>query len=728
MPAPDPPSLEVALRIEQVCNRFETAWKGEPRIEDFLDGWSGPGRLALLRELVLLDVEYRQQRGLTWSAGHYGARFSECDPGWFSDPVPVETAAPSAPRNGPPTDSFPAGKNGPTSAEGNRTPLHSFGDYEVLEEIARGAMGVVYRARQKSLNRLVALKVILAGPLASPGQVERFRAEAENAASLEHPYIVPIYEVGEHDRLPFFSMKLIEGGTLARHPAKDIPPLEAARLLAMVARAVHFAHQHGILHRDLKPSNILLDAQGQPHVTDFSLAKRVREGAGSTVSGAIAGTPSYMAPEQTEAKQPLSTAADVYGLGAVLYELLAGRPPFKAETPLDTMFQVMHNEPLPPSRVAPAVPRDLETICLKCLRKEPSRRYASAEALAEDLERFVNGEPVSARPVGRLERGWRWCRRNPALAAALASVLLVFAAGATVSTVFAIRESDARGKAESERTEAVKQKGIADDERTEAVKQKGIADDQRAVAENTARRLVATTFAYAAGRTVTLIPPTGPPAWYAWTRREPLDTASDATDKPFAVHGDSLALVELLPRCARRYRLRVEVHHESLQGEGTVGVYFGHSRKAAGAGSFVHGFCALNFNDIRTLPDQEMNHLRMSMHLAYPKPTDPGQLAIRKADAAVFTDFKPAGIRGPDHWRVLEVEASPERIKVTWDHTPLKDLARADLDKTARFLLENSRVRPDEDPRFETDEALGLFVFQGTAWFRSFTIEPLPDN
>jgi len=423
---------EAARRIESVCNRFEKAWTTEPAppIETFLDGWKGAERLALLRELVLLDGEYRRRRGMAWSGEEYQKRFPELGVAWLKEALASIGAAVAGPKttplagipkgepNHPPADTVAVEQTAPEK-------VRYFGDYAVLEEIARGGMGVVYKARQVSLNRIVALKMILAGQLASAGDIQRFRTEAENAASLDHPHIVPIYEVGKHDDQHFFSMKLIEGGTLSRYCGKQrVEPKVVARLLATVARAVHFAHQRGILHRDLKPSNILLDGQGQPHVTDFGLAKRVQDGMGPSVSGVISGTPSYMAPEQAEAKQRLSTAADVYSLGAVLYELLSGRPPFKAETPLDTLLQVMREEPMPPSRHRSGVPRDLEVICLKCLRKEPEKRYSSAESLAADLERYLAGEPIQARAVGRLERAVKWVKRNPAVAALVALVVL----------------------------------------------------------------------------------------------------------------------------------------------------------------------------------------------------------------------------------------------------------------------------------------------------------------
>lgn len=287
-------------------------------------------------------------------------------------------------------------------------PPRVVGDYELLGEIARGGMGVVWRARQVGLNRVVALKLILRGDLARDSDRLRFRAEAEAAARLTHPNIVTVFEVSEHDGQPFLAMQFIDGPTLAqRLAAGPLPPREAAGVLAKVVRAIEHAHRHGILHRDLKPSNILLDAAGEPHVTDFGLVKFSRDAqfsersaGGATVSGEILGTPAYMAPEQAAGRSDVAPAADVYALGGILYELLTGRPPFQASTPLETLMLVMEQEPVPPRLLNPGVPRELEAVCLKCLNKSPGGRYAGAGELADDLDAFLRGDPVSVQSSG----------------------------------------------------------------------------------------------------------------------------------------------------------------------------------------------------------------------------------------------------------------------------------------------------------------------------------------
>lgn len=314
-----------------------------------------------------------------------------------------------------------------------------FGDYELTQELGRGGMGIVFKARQISIGRTVALKMVLSGRLASPSEAMRFRLEAEAAAQLNHPHIVPLYEVGEVNGQLFFTMPLIDGGSLAEHVDRfPGDPGAAADLMAQIAEAVEVAHRHGIIHRDLKPGNILLDKGGVPHVTDFGLAIRLGSDQHLTESGAIVGTASYMAPEQAAGrKQDLTTAVDVYGLGVILYELLTGAPPFEGETTLETLRLVQEREPASIRLLNDRVDRDLEAICLKCLEKAPARRYAFAQKLADDLRRWRRGEQTEARPIGLPGRLWRWCRRHPERATFTAIALLLTLAALGVAAMIA---------------------------------------------------------------------------------------------------------------------------------------------------------------------------------------------------------------------------------------------------------------------------------------------------
>lgn len=339
--------------------------------------------------------------------------------------------------------------------------------YQILGRLGHGSMGVVYKARHLALGRPVALKMIREGTGARPTMLARFHLEARAVARLQHPNIIQIFEATEYAGCPFLVLEYVEGGSLEKQLTGTPQPVpQAAQLVQTLARAVHAAHQRGILHRDLKPANVLLTADGTPKISDFGLAKLLGEEANQTQSGMIVGTPSYMAPEQASGrvgpgqkggKPEMGPAADVYALGAILYELLTGRPPFRAETSLDTVMQVLAQEPVSPSRLNPKVPRDLETICLKCLEKDPRKRYASAETLGEDLQRFLRGKPILARPVSPAERWWRWARRNPSLAAtsalASAAVLAVTVFSILLAESQATESKLAREQAEREARE-----------------------------------------------------------------------------------------------------------------------------------------------------------------------------------------------------------------------------------------------------------------------------------
>jgi tetratricopeptide (TPR) repeat protein/predicted Ser/Thr protein kinase len=403
-------------------------------------------------DLIYHEVVLREERGEAPRLEEYLGRFPQ-----YAAPLrcqfevhQVIEAGPTPTRGdfGVPSADMP----GPPGASG----LPAIAGYEVLEELGCGGQGIVYRARQEGLNRLVALKILLAGAHARPENRARLRTEAAAVARLQHPNIVQIYEVGDQEGRPYLAMEYVEGGSLARRMARaPVPARRAADLVATLARAVQHAHQRHIIHRDLKPANVLLTEDGQPKITDFGLAKVLVGGDGPTQSGEILGTPSYMAPEQAEGKnREVSPAVDVYALGAILYELLTGRPPFLGATPLETLLQVQQMEAVPPARLQPKVPRDLETICLKCLQKQPAKRYADAAGLAEDLRRFLGGEPIRARRIGWWERGVKWVKRRPAAAVGAAVATAAVLSMVALGLVYNRQLNRALGDAEGQRQHA----------------------------------------------------------------------------------------------------------------------------------------------------------------------------------------------------------------------------------------------------------------------------------
>jgi serine/threonine-protein kinase len=411
--ATDP--IAVARRVDALCERFENDWRrgANPAIEDYLPSREDPVWMHALRELVALERELRSDAGESASPAEYRKRFPD-----GSSLLDDALGGPET-RTAPPTRTrTPAPALEPLAGA-------RIGDHELIEEIGRGGMGVVFRARHVLIGRTVALKMILSGDFASESETLRFRAEAEAVANLDHPHIVPIYEVGEHAGRPYYTMRLLPGGSLAqRIRTSRLDARSAARLIATVARAMDHAHCRGFIHRDLKPPNVLFDEAGKPFVTDFGLAKRLGQ-TGPTGHGAPMGTPGYMAPEQAAGRRDVTASADIYSLGAILYELVAGRPPFRAATVIETLVQVMEGDAVSPRRLNPAVPADLDFICLKCLERDPARRYGSAGALADDLDRYLLGEVVEASRGSLAGAVLRKARQEPELATRLGALAIL---------------------------------------------------------------------------------------------------------------------------------------------------------------------------------------------------------------------------------------------------------------------------------------------------------------
>ena len=483
---------------ELVCIEMEFLWKqaagqntdadaasAPTALEDYLQRFPQLDTPPCRERLVSEEIACRLKHHADIDAEDLCRRFPDLvtDTAWVLQRVEAMEKQAAAGR-GSSSDRTITGSQ--TAASASEPGLRSFGDYELIQEIARGGMGVVYKARQTKLNRIVALKMILSGQLASSEDVQRFYVEAEAAASLEHPGIVPIHEIGEHDDQHFFSMGFIEGDSLdAQVKNGPLPPREAATVLRQIAEAIRYAHERGVIHRDLKPANILIDAGGQPKVTDFGLAKKTEGNSEMTGTGQILGTPGYMPPEQARGDiDNIGPAADTYALGAILYALLTGRPPFQSTTVMETLVAVLEQEPVAPRQLNPGLDPDLETICLKCLQKDIKRRYATTGALVDELDRYLNDEPIQARPIGQLERTWRWCKRKPALAGlgALAAILLLTLGigGPLVAlqqSEYAQQESKLRKKAVVAQLAEAELRKFATEKAAEAERQRKIAQE-----------------------------------------------------------------------------------------------------------------------------------------------------------------------------------------------------------------------------------------------------------
>jgi hypothetical protein len=523
--------------LKRILERFENAWRcgDEPALDDYLAEIDDERR-ALLIELVHEDLAYRLQAGQAARVESYLERYSELrsDPAVLLDllaaeyllrqargaavtfeeyrdrfpeqaadmprqvalrqaagkglatvdsPAEAVTVPPAGPNPAAPAVATAATTDPASPCEHPAAQRVLVPGYEVLGLLGQGGMGIVYQARQTSLGRVVALKMVLHAGHAGDEERRRFRAEAEAIARLKHPNVVQVHEVGESGGVPFFAMEFCEGGSLdAQLDGTPWQPAKAAVLVQTLAGAMHAAHQAGVVHRDLKPANVLLTADGTPKVTDFGLAKRL-DMPGPTRTGAVMGTPSYMAPEQAGGRKDVGPAADVWALGALLYELLTGRPPFKAATDLDTVLQVLGEEPVAVRRLQPKVPRDLETICHQCLQKDPNKRYPSAAALAEDLRRFGASEPVAARPVGAAGRAVRWARRRPAVAGLLALVAAVSAAGVGGILWYYAEALTQRNAAQAQAQRADEQAQRADGQAQRAEQKAADAQREKAMAD-----------------------------------------------------------------------------------------------------------------------------------------------------------------------------------------------------------------------------------------------------
>jgi eukaryotic-like serine/threonine-protein kinase len=576
------------------------------------------------------------------------------------------------------------------------------GKYTILEAGLAGGMGIVYKVRDADLDRIVALKIIKGGIFATEEAVARFHCEARAAARLNHPNIIPVHEIGQERGCPYFTMAFAWGGSLAQHRKRFADPRAAAALVETIARAVHYAHKNGILHRDLKPANILFDARGTPLVSDFGLAKFVDANLELTQSGQVLGTPSYMAPEQASGQSDqISAQTDVWALGVILYELLTDRRPFVGASQEDQLRKVQTTEPPRPRSLNRSLDRALERVVLKCLEKEPSRRYASAKALADDLARWQRGEPVLAQPPSWPIRAGRAIRRYraPVLRVVLAAVLLVLAALAW------------RGVSPSAPP---------------------VEEGQRSALEEKLAQL-------RRGEKVTLLGESGPPVWWRWWPSKVGGGILPDMKSGFRVYaGKQPIMLELLPTAPKHYRLRAQVQHaDSRTAHGKVGIYFAHGKCQTKEG-ITHSFFRVDFNDrFPTLkPRGEEISPKSQVHLTLPIHRERRTALFHQADisCAIARQFTPAGQIEPMPWRTLEVEVAPEWIKTFWEGKVIKtswwEDEEADGVEPKKVLELASRLQMPGlpiDPRELTlGDGIGLYVEQGIAAFRSVVIEPLP--
>jgi eukaryotic-like serine/threonine-protein kinase len=558
--------------------------------------------------------------------------------------------------------------------------------FQVLEALGQHGPVLVFKARQLSRDRVVAVKMFSKGQT-PPEELDRFRRGRDDQARLSHPHIVQVYDRGEDEDDIFFTMEFGAGGTLAqRIGGRPLPAAEAARILHALAGAVQYAHGRKIIHRDLKPANVVLTADDTPKITDFGLAKRLEAESGPTRTGHLLGTPGYMAPEQADEAAEVDEQTDVFGLGAVLYEMLTGRPPFQGMKQLDTLLQVRQCRVVRPGRLIGGVPRGLESVCLKCLEKNRRRRYGSAQELADDLGRWLQGRrPRAHRLPARLGRFVR--RRSIASAAVVLLILVAVVAPLTAYLSHPDRQL-----------------------------------------EPIQRQL-------AAGHAVTLISETGPPKWSRYQAGRATARVSTAPDEPFFLTTHQTILLELLPDPKRqRYRFTAQVRHNNSGENGEVGIYFAHSRHATAQGE-QHCFCTLTFNDLhskdsRRPPNVSLKGNPVALDLRRYSEPNPGPYRNLSTPGLPAQYFAPAvPRRGPGPWRQLAVEVTPERIRFCWGRDSWSGpLSRQELVKRADEILAHSVDPTDLRPEFAPEGALGLFVYQGSASFRQVVVKPFTEE
>ena len=574
---------------------------------------------------------------------------------------------------------------------------HIFAGYELLGELGRGGMGTVYKARQTALDRLVALKVIAADSAAGPESQARFRVEAKAVARLRHPHVVQIYDFGEENGQPYFTMEIMDGGSLKdRLAEKQQPERETAEMVRAMALGTHAAHQQHIVHRDLKPGNVLLDRDGTPKISDFSLAKLLDAEHSQTLTDVIMGTPAYMAPEQVCGMSAVGPLADVYSLGVILYEMLTGRQPFRGASRMETLDQVRYLLAPSVSRLRPGVAPDLEAVCSKCLEKDPLRRYPSAESLADDLGRWLRGESTQARPLSRAARVWRALQRHPLLTAAAGLVFVIALAAGGVSA-------------------------YRDPER------------QRGVIDREIRK----------GGKVVLIGDTGKPRWTEWRSGEATAHAGlDPVGTFFlssAFNKREMALLELASSTPRdSYRFEAEIRHDDNSDGGDVGLYFA-SQLAVHKGGSMQVFMQLTFNEI---VDQKghfpaaviaqgsgKNPLYMAGRIYSARP-DPKHcdMSIVAMNEGVFP---PVGA-APKTWRKLTVEVTPQRVRIYLDDNWMGDMDPLEMaQRVADKMPDLIRSSPNlfapnpVPPKLDFRGGLGLFVSRSSASYRIVTLEPM---